>query len=44
MHNLLMLTKTGHQIDFILILVLNTHVNNKYETIFRKNIEFLQTF
>lgn len=36
MHNLLMSTKTGHQLDFILILVLNTHVNNNYNTILRK--------
>lgn len=33
MHKLVMSTKTGHQVDFILILVLNTHVNNNYDTI-----------
>lgn len=36
MHNVLMPTKTGHQLDFILILVLNTHVNNNYDTILSK--------
>lgn len=39
MHNLLKLTKTGHQMDFIPILVLNRHVNNNYETTLSKKIE-----
>lgn len=36
MHNLLMSTKTGHQLDFILIPVLNIRVNNNYDTILSK--------
>lgn len=33
-----MLTKTGNQIDFILILVLNTHAKNNYENFKQKDI------
>ena len=43
MHNLFMLTKTDHQTDFILILVLNTHLNNNYETNLSKKYNSVST-